>query len=260
MSPQILAVIPARYASTRFPGKPLAKIDGRPMVQWVYEAARGCSAFQQVCVATDDLRIARAVDRFGGQVEMTRADHATGTDRVAEVAARHPQADVVVNVQGDQPFVTAEILRTLVAPFHDPPSTEGADTSDATIVPEMATVACPLPDELCDDPHAVKVVCDQAMNAIYFSRAPIPFRRHDTRAPVFHHLGLYAFRRAFLDRFQQLEPTPLEACEGLEQLRAIEHGYRIRVGLIERMIHEVNVPADLERANALVAAQSREVA
>lgn len=185
---QILAVIPARYASTRFPAKPLAVIEGKPMIQRVYDSASRCTAFSKIIVATDDERIADAVHAFGGEVELTRAEHQTGTDRIAEVASRHPNYDVIANIQGDQPFVTVEALEKLVEPY----------LRDE--LPEMTTVAAPL-DMLTGyrDEHTVKVICNQKNRAMYFSRAPIPFFRSAVHnPPVYHHIGLYAFRRDFL--------------------------------------------------------------
>jgi 3-deoxy-manno-octulosonate cytidylyltransferase (CMP-KDO synthetase) len=235
---KILAVIPARYASQRFPGKPLVNISGRPMVQWVYEAAKSCKSFDQVIVATEDERIVEVVKSFGGRVELTSSEHPSGTDRVAEVADRHPEAHVVVNVQGDQPFVTGTMLHQLVAPY----------LAGQAPSPEMTTLACPLCEEDYHDSNAVKVICDLNQRALYFSRAPIPYYRHQGPAPVFHHLGLYAFRRDFLTRYASLEPTPLEFCEGLEQLRVLEHGYSIVVCQTETKVLEINTPEDLESA------------
>ncbi|MCZ6875653.1 MAG: 3-deoxy-manno-octulosonate cytidylyltransferase [bacterium] len=238
----ILAVIPSRYASQRFPGKPLALIGGRPMVQWVYEAAERCTAFSKVVVATESETIINCVQRFGGNVEMTRSDHATGTDRVAEVAERYSDMQIVVNVQGDQPCVTPDMLRRLVAPYMEGMS------------PDMTTLGCPLDQEAgYTDPNVVKVVCDRHGRALYFSRAPIPYYRNPGSAPVFHHLGLYAFRRDFLLQYAQLTPTPLEHCEGLEQLRVLEHGYTITVCPTETAVPEVNTPAELEQAQAFIA-------
>jgi 3-deoxy-manno-octulosonate cytidylyltransferase (CMP-KDO synthetase) len=238
----ILAVIPARYDSSRFPGKPLVKIDDRSMVQWVYQAAKGCSAFTRVVVATDSEAIADCVRGFGGEVEMTRSDHETGTDRVAEVAQRYPEMTVIANVQGDQPFATPEMLTRLVTPY-----LEGEQ-------PEMTTLACPLEMETgYKDSNAVKVLCDRHQHALYFSRSPIPFFRTVVPAPVFHHLGLYAFRRDFLAAYASLSPTPLEQCEGLEQLRVLEHGYRIRVCQTPTPVLEINTPDDLLKAKSLIA-------
>lgn len=237
---KILAVIPARYASQRFPGKPLAKIGDRPMVQWVYQAAKACPNFTKVVVATDDESIADCVVGFGGEVEMTSSHHSTGTDRVAEVARRYPEMEAVANVQGDQPFVTPQMLTELIAPYL------GGNS------PEMTTLACPLDTETgYSDPNVVKVLCAQTGSALYFSRAPIPYYRNPVSAPVYHHLGLYAFRRDFLLNYARLTPTPLEQCEALEQLRVIEHGFTIQVCRTDKAIIEVNTPDDLFKANSL---------
>ncbi len=240
---QTLAVIPARYASSRFPGKPLALIAGRPMIQWVYEATQSSGVFDAVMVATDHQAIAETVTRFGGRVAWTRSDHATGTDRVAEVAATSPGSSVIANVQGDQPFVTAEILRALIQPFQSPNP------------PEMTTVACPLATSGHQDPNTVKVLLDQQGNALYFTRSAVPTYRERHPAPVYHHLGLYAFRRDFLLRYPTLSPTPLERCEQLEQLRVLEHGLRIGVTPVSAAIPEVNTPEDLDIANQWVSAR-----
>ncbi|MBW4613049.1 MAG: 3-deoxy-manno-octulosonate cytidylyltransferase [Desmonostoc vinosum HA7617-LM4] len=239
----ILAVIPARYASQRFPGKPLVMIGDRPMVQWVYEAALKCPLFSKVVVATDSELVAECVEKFGGTVEMTSSSHLSGTDRVAEVATRYPQAVAVANVQGDQPFVKPEMLTQLVTPY----------LSTDTKLPDMTTLACPLDHKTgYTDANVVKVLCDRHNRAIYFSRSPIPYFRNSVPAPVFHHLGLYAFRRDFLAEYAKLTPTPLEQCEALEQLRVIEHGYSIQVCLTETSVIEVNTPEDLVQAQLLV--------
>jgi 3-deoxy-manno-octulosonate cytidylyltransferase (CMP-KDO synthetase) len=242
---KFLAVIPARYDSKRFPGKSLALLDGRPMIQWVNEATQRCQVFDSVVVATDDQRIADAVTKFGGEVAITRADHETGTDRVAEVSELFPEFDVVVNVQGDQPFVNEEMLEQLVAPYRH------GET------PEMTTVACPFQDESsAADPNAVKVVCNQGMQALYFSRSPIPYYRQQHEAPVYHHLGLYAFRQDFLRTYSSLSPTPLELCEQLEQLRVLENGFSIRVTLVDKPAMEVNTPEELVLAQQFLDAQA----
>jgi 3-deoxy-manno-octulosonate cytidylyltransferase (CMP-KDO synthetase) len=253
MSIKILAVIPARYQSQRFPGKPLVTIGDRPMVQRVYEAAKACEAFDRVIVATENEKIVECVRDFGGEVELTSAAHETGTDRIAEVAARYPKYKVVVNVQGDQPFVEAAMLSQLVAPY----------LSEKTL-PEMTTLACPLNlEQDLNNPNVVKVICDRHSNALYFSRAAIPYIRQkqpdpkqsgqNQTAPVYHHLGLYAFRADFLAQYSQLAATPLEQCESLEQLRVLEHGHKIRVCQTETAIIEVNTPEDLIAAEALLA-------
>jgi 3-deoxy-manno-octulosonate cytidylyltransferase (CMP-KDO synthetase) len=230
-----LAVIPARFASERFPGKPLADIAGRPMIQWVYESTCRCPLFSKVIVATDHFAIADAVAKFGGVAEMTRADHPTGTDRVAEAAVRYPEAEIVANVQGDQPFVPLEAFSALLEPFAEGP------TIAAT------TIARPLSPESRNDPNVVKVACDQGKRALYFTRAAIPFCRESREVPIFHHLGFYAFRSSFLQTYATLPPTPIECAEKLEQMRVLEHGFAIRVGLVSTPIVEVNTPADLQR-------------
>ena len=238
---KILAVIPARYDSQRLAGKVLALIGNKPMVQWVYEAAVNSNVFTKVVVATDSMVVADRVQAFGGDVELTSSEHTTGTDRVAEVATRYPEYAVVVNVQGDQPFVTSQMLQELVAPYQ-----EGE-------LPEMTTLACPLDSETgYRDSNVVKVLCGQQQQALYFSRSPIPFYRNPIEVPVFHHLGLYAFRQDFLETYTQLLSTPIEQCEGLEQLRVLEHGYTIRVCQTAKAVVEVNTLEDLLKAQDLV--------
>ena len=240
-----LAVIPARWASTRFPGKPLASLAGRPLVQHVVEAALQSRAFEKVLVATDDERIAEAVLGFGGAVERTSSAHRSGTDRVAEVVARLPQdaPDVVVNLQGDEPLLDGASLRRLVQAFTD-------------VRVAMATLVRPLeePAERLS-PHVVKVVPDIRGDALYFSRADIPFDRDGMRVPRFAHVGLYGYRRATLVRLAQLPPGTLEQAESLEQLRALEHGIRIRCIVTGHMTIGIDTPADLARAEAALAAR-----
>lgn len=218
-------------------------IGDRPMIQRVYEAAASCAAFDKVIVATDSEKVIDCVHGFGGVAEMTSCDHKTGTDRVAEVAERYPEMSAIANVQGDQPFVTAEMLTQLVEPYRTGQS------------PDMTTLACPLQGtQARNDPNTVKVLCDRHHQALYFSRAPIPFYRNHRDVPVYHHLGLYAFRRDFLTRYASLEPTPLEQCEALEQLRVLEHGYRIVVCQTETAILEINTPEDLARSKSILTA------
>jgi 3-deoxy-manno-octulosonate cytidylyltransferase (CMP-KDO synthetase) len=240
---QIVAVIPARFASTRFPGKPLADIDGRSMIEHVYRRAAASRAVSRVIVATDDLRIATTVTGFGGHVRLTRPDHPTGTDRLAEVAAAL-DCDVVVNVQGDEPLLDPRAITEAVAPFADP------SISITTLYRRIDT-----PAELTD-PNVVKVVVDRAGFALYFSRAPIPYQR-DPRGgwpPLYRHVGLYAYRRSALMVLASLEPTPLERAESLEQLRALEHGIRIKT--VETAYDSIGVdtPQDLERVRRLLMA------
>ena len=238
---KILAVIPARYDSQRLAGKVLALIGDKPMVQWVYEAAVSSRVFTKVVVATDSQLVADRVVAFGGEVELTSSQHTTGTDRVAELSTRYRECVVVVNVQGDQPFVTPEMLKELVTPY-----LEGE-------LPEMTTLACPLDhDTAYHDPNSVKVLCGQKQQALYFSRSPIPYYRHPVKVPVYHHLGLYAFRQDFLETYTQLSATPIEECEGLEQLRVLEHGYTIRVCQTAKAPVEVNTAEDLIKAQELI--------
>ncbi len=242
-----LAVIPARWGSTRFPGKPLALLAGRPLVQHVVEAAQRSGAFERVLVATDDERIAEVVAGFGGQVERTSAQHRSGTDRVAEVVARLPSEapDVVVNLQGDEPLVDPASLRRLVQAFTD-------------VRVAMATLVRPLEDAAERlSPHVVKVVPDIRGDALYFSRADIPFDRDGMRVPRFAHVGLYGYRRATLVRLAQLPPTTLELAESLEQLRALEHGISIRCIVTEHRSIGVDTPADLARVEAALTARDQ---
>ncbi|MER3495863.1 MAG: 3-deoxy-manno-octulosonate cytidylyltransferase [Armatimonadota bacterium] len=211
----VLVVIPARMASTRFPGKPLADLAGRPMILWVVEAARR-SLVGEVLVATPDQEIADCCLAAGVPFERTRLDHLTGTDRIAEVAERRP-ADIYVNVQGDEPLIAPE---SIVA------CTRALVESEAA---EMATLWSPADDHAAADPSIVKVVATRDERALYFSRAAIPFARDSAHAVYRRHIGLYAYRRATLARIASLRPTPLELAEGLEQLRFLENGIRIQL-------------------------------
>jgi 3-deoxy-manno-octulosonate cytidylyltransferase (CMP-KDO synthetase) len=246
----VVAIIPARYGSTRLPGKPLADIGGKPMIQHVYESASKAPGLERVLVATDDRRIARAVKSFGGEVVMTSRRHASGTDRLAEVA-RHLRAEWLVNIQGDLPFIQADTIARAVAPMRR-----------NRAVP-MGTVCTPIHDaQEWQNPNVVKVLTDRAGFAIYFSRAPIPYVRQAGWDPSgaktalrnggrlwgFRHLGLYVYRRAFLLQFARLRPTVLERIESLEQLRALENGYRIRVAQVDERSIEVDTPEDLQKA------------
>lgn len=247
MGSRVTAIIPARFDSTRLPGKPLAQIGGKPMIERVVASTAAVPVVGRVIVATDDERIAAAVRAFGGEVAMTRADHPSGTDRIAEVA-RGLRDEIIVNVQGDLPFLEAHTLERAVALMTDDPDLP------------MATVREPIvkPEEMLN-PNVVKVVTDRAGNALYFSRAPLPYWRDVADAGGadvlgHRHLGLYVYRRDFLLQFASMPPTPLERAEKLEQLRALENGYRIRVAdCVGGLGIEVDTPADLARANAHVA-------
>ena len=234
----VLAVLPARFASTRFPGKPLANETGKYLIQHVYERVAAAERIDECVVATDDQRIARAVRSFGGNVEMTRADHPSGTDRIAEVVERRggSDTDVIVNVQGDEPELEPAYLDRLVALL-------GVSSCP------MATLACPFPDGSDpNDPNCVKVVLNQRKEALYFSRSLIPYNRDADAGgePWLLHLGVYAYRRAFLLEYSQWAPTALERVEKLEQLRALEHGCAIGVEVVERAGVGVDTPEDYE--------------
>jgi 3-deoxy-manno-octulosonate cytidylyltransferase (CMP-KDO synthetase) len=244
----VWAVIPARYASSRFPGKPLALLAGRPMIQHTYERTRRAAGVTRVLVATDDERIAAAVRAFGGEAVLT-GDAATGTDRIAEAVARESgragaagAPGWVLNVQGDEPLIDAGDLETLI---------DGLLAVPGAL---MGTLVHPLQSEgELQDPHVVKAVLDATGKALYFSRAPIPYPRAQSGRLGWRHLGVYLYRTDFLHIFHGLPPTPLSERELLEQLRALEHGYAIHCFEARALGFGVDVPADLARAEALLA-------
>jgi 3-deoxy-manno-octulosonate cytidylyltransferase (CMP-KDO synthetase) len=249
---KFIVVIPARYASSRFPGKPLADIGGKPMVVRVAERAVKSGA-AEVIVATDHAAIARAVERHGFEAMMTRKDHATGTDRLAEVAARRglPARSIVVNVQGDEPLIAPALIAKV------------ASNLAAQRIAQIATACHPIRNGTdLANPNVVKVVLDNAGLALYFSRAPIPYAR-DAYAggingvppglPVYRHLGVYAYRASFLRDFKRLKPAPIERFEALEQLRALAHGYRISVAVTRSAPQAgVDTPQDLARVQRVL--------
>lgn len=245
MGARVVVIIPARYESTRFPGKPLADLDGQPMIQRVYARAAQARDVERVLVATDDARIAAVVRDFGGEVALTRGDHRSGTDRIAEVA-RGLDAQVIVNVQGDLPLLDPAMVGDAAAPL----------LADAGL--PMATISTPLHErEEFDNPNVVKVVTDRDGYALLFSRSPLPHHRDGLpgAGPLGHkHIGLYVYRRDFLLSFASLAPTPLEQAEQLEQLRALEWGFRIKVTSVAAASIEVDTPRDLDRARAQLAA------
>ena len=240
---EVVVVIPSRYAATRLPGKPLVNLAGKPMVQRVYEQAKLAQTVHRVLVATDDQRIVDAVQAFAGEARMTRSDHRTGTERIAEVAAHEP-GDVFVNVQGDEPLIDPVAIDTAVAALlEDPPA-------------QIATVATPIrhvPDIM--DPNVVKTVLDFDYNALYFSRAPIPWVR-DTQQKIhvryWKHLGLYVFQREALLEYPTFPQGELEKIEQLEQLRWLENGWKIRVAEVEHDAVSVDVPEDVTRVEKLL--------
>lgn len=243
---RVVGIIPARYGSTRFEGKPLADINGRTMIEWVYNQARKAKILELVVVATDDKRIYKVVKGFGGEVEMTSSSHESGTDRVAEVASLLPmdKDGIVVNIQGDAPFLRPATVDELVKHLLQDPTLP------------MSTASYPIKDaEDIDNPNVVKVVVDKSGLALYFSRSAIPYiRKGQEAAPpnLFKHLGIYAYRRKFLLDFTKLAQSPLELAEELEQLRALENGYRIKVIQSKYDSPEVNTPQDLEKIRKLL--------
>jgi len=231
-----IAIIPARYASSRLPGKPLLDRTGMPLIRHVVQAVASASSVQKIVVATDDSRIADAVEAFGGNCVMTRADHPSGTDRIAESAEKLGLAadDIVVNVQGDEPEMPGACVDQLVELL-------AGDSCP------MATLATPLSEDDADDPNKVKVVTRDDGRALYFSRSRIPFDRDSTRQVRYLlHLGIYAYRVAFLKRYAALPPTPAEQSEKLEQLRALESGFDIAVGVTDYHGRGIDTPDDYE--------------
>ena len=237
---KVVGVIPARYRSARLEGKPLAEIGGKPMIQHVYERSAESKLLDDLLVATDDERIFNAVRAFGGKAVMTSREHPSGMDRVAE-AAEKSDADVVVNIQGDEPFISPQVLDQLVQPF----------TVDGDL--EMSTLARRITEEEpLRDPNVVKVVFDHNGSALYFSRALIPHPRRPDEHQAYEHIGLYAYRKSFLLEYAKMPPTALERTEALEQLRALENGRRIRVVVTEDHLGlSVDTPEDLERAREM---------
>jgi 3-deoxy-manno-octulosonate cytidylyltransferase (CMP-KDO synthetase) len=252
---KISAVIPARYGSTRFEGKPLADILGKPMIQYVYEGVCQSKLIDEVIVATDDQRIIEVVKSFGGKAIMTSPTHFTGTDRVAEVAKKL-KSEIIVNVQGDEPLIKGDIIDNAIRPL----------LTDDTL--QLSTLMTRI-EEVRDwlNPHIVKVVADQKNFALYFSRSPIPFPRElqigrlesnpfGTNRPlpkrVFKHIGVYVFRRKFLLQFSKMKPTPLEKIEKLEQLRALENGHPIKVTPVDYEPLCVDTPEDIQKVEAFL--------
>ncbi len=245
---KFIGIIPARYASTRFPGKPLAMLGGRTVIQRVYEQAT--AILDEAYVATDDERIFQAVEQFGGRAIMTRADHKSGTDRIEEAAEKiGTQADVIINIQGDEPFIQKSQIETLMHLFDEP------STQIGTLGKRFESI------EAAMNPNSPKIVTDKRGFALYFSRSIIPYVRGKERSewlqhfPYLKHLGLYAYRREVLQEVTQLPQSPLEIAESLEQLRWLENGYRIRVGLTDVETVGIDTPEDLQRAEVFLASR-----
>ena len=242
---KFIAIIPARYASTRFPGKPLAILGGKPVIQRVYEQA--VSVLEEAYVATDDERILQCVEQFGGRAVMTRSDHKSGTDRIEEAAEKiGTDADVIINIQGDEPFIHPSQIKTLMGLF------DNNETQIGTLGKRFDSM------EAATNPNSPKIVTDLQGFALYFSRSVIPFVRGQEQQawlqhfPYLKHLGLYAYRREVLRQVTQLPQSPLEIAESLEQLRWLESGYRIRVGLTDVETVGIDTPEDLQRAETFL--------
>ncbi|MCK5580542.1 MAG: 3-deoxy-manno-octulosonate cytidylyltransferase [Candidatus Omnitrophica bacterium] len=239
----IIAAIPARWASTRFEGKVLADLNGKPMIQHVWEQAKKANLLDDVFILCDDERVFDAAQGFGANVLMTSTGHASGTDRIAK-ALRHASAKIVVNIQGDEPLIDPQVIDALAQGLVD-----DKDASMATVVKLLES------REDLDNPNVVKVVVDQNKNALYFSRSPIPFNRDKkdfSEVICYKHLGLYAYRKEFLDVWKDLPESILEQTEKLEQLRVLEAGYKIKTVLTEHETIGVDSPEDLERVAQLV--------
>jgi 3-deoxy-manno-octulosonate cytidylyltransferase (CMP-KDO synthetase) len=243
---KVLGIIPARYASSRFPGKPLVDIGGKSMIQRVYEQAKKCDHLTEVIVATDNDRIYNHVVAFGGVAVMTSADHQSGTDRCAEVALAHPQYHVIINIQGDEPYIDPEQITKLAACFNT------RDVQIATLVKKVKT------EQELNNPNTPKVIVNKLSEAAYFSRSPIPHIRGEEPAnwlefySFFKHIGIYGYRADVLQEITKLPISALEKAESLEQLRWIENGYRIKVAETELETYAVDTPEDLDKLAPLL--------
>ncbi|PKD43274.1 3-deoxy-manno-octulosonate cytidylyltransferase [Rhodohalobacter barkolensis] len=236
----ITAIIPARYQSSRLPYKILHKLDGKSMLQWVHERASQSEGIDEVVIATDHELIQEEAERFGATAMMTSADHQSGTDRIAEAAEKFPDADVFVNVQGDQPFLESSMIEKLIEPYR------------LGLEPDMATLACPLDQQEIGNPNTVKVAVNRKNIAMFFTRSPIPYFRNQVEdLPVYQHVGLYAYSAAALQKISRLNASKLELAEGLEQMRALEEGLSIYVSTYDKMVPEINTLEDLEKAQEM---------
>lgn len=238
----IVGVVPSRWGSTRFPGKPLHLIAGKPLVQHVWEQCQKCQQLDRVVIATDDFRIEDTVKAFGAEVIMTSPDHPTGSDRIAEVLETLPEATHAVNIQGDEPLIDPALIDSLAQLMR----------ADADL--EMATAASPLSDPAdIADPNIVKVVLSETSDALYFSRSPIPYQRSTPEElTIYRHIGLYSYRRDFLKKFLAWPPTAIEKAESLEQLRALSHGIRIQVSLTDHVAPGVDTPEQAAHIETLL--------
>lgn len=245
--PQVIGIIPARYQSKRFPGKPLALLGGIPLIVRVLETAQKAKLISEAYVATDDDRIASTVEKYGGQVLITSSNPPTGSDRVAEAASGLESGEFIINIQGDEPFLSGDIIDKVISALDDP-----------EIV--MSTACSPIKSQSeADDPNVVKVVMDKIGNALFFSRSRIPYDRSGEAgiSRLYRHIGIYGFKRDFLMTFSSLKRTPLERSEGLEQLRALEHGYDIRAVVVDGEFPGIDSEEDLFKAEELLGRKGR---
>jgi len=234
-------IIPARYASTRLPGKPLIEIQGKPIIQWVYERSSQSKLAAQVVIATDDERIYNAVKDFGGEAAMTSAEHKSGSDRIAEIVEKDPEIDIAVNVQGDEPLIEPESIDKAIQCLMDDP-----DTDITTLIREIKD------KEEINNPNLVKAVIDNTGRALYFSRATIPYKRTDENTKYYGHIGLYAYKRNALLKITKLPQTNLEKAECLEQLRALQNGFCIKTVVVDYKPIGIDTPQDVEEFKKII--------
>lgn len=237
----IAIIIPARYASTRLPGKPLMEVGGKPIIQWVYEKAKQSKFAEDVIVATDDKRIYDAVHKFGGKVEMTSPNHKSGSDRIFEVVSKDPLIKIAVNVQGDEPLITPESIDSAISALK---KDQNADIS--TLIREIDD------ENEIQNPNVVKVVFDNNENAMYFSRSPIPFHRNTGKSKNYAHIGLYAYKRKALEKMTKLPQSSLEMAESLEQLRALQNGMKIKISIVDYKPVGIDTKEDLAEFRKII--------
>lgn len=237
---KVLCVIPSRISSSRLPRKPVLPIQGQAMILWTYQNALRCKNLTTLVVATDSQEVADIIQQVGGLTTINMENFATGSDRVAAIAEHYPDMDVIINLQGDEPFIQPSMLNSLIAPYLNGQN------------PDMTTLACQLLPHEYDDPGVVKVVCNLHNQALYFSRANIPYQRQQSTGNLYHHIGAYAFSRNFIKIYPTLNQTPLEITESLEQLRVLEHGYQITVCFSKHRTLEINTPEEYKRAQNFV--------
>lgn len=234
-------IIPARYGSTRLPAKPLLEVKNKPIIQYVYEAAKMSKLSDEVIVATDDERIKAAVENFGGNCEMTSKDHKCGSDRIAEVAYRHDEFEYILNLQGDEPQITPEVIDTALEALK-----RENDTDISTLVREINDEA------QINNPNCVKCVFDNNFNALYFSRCPIPYARNKNESPYYAHIGIYGYKRESLIKMTKLNQTNLERQESLEQLRALQNGMKIKVAIVDLNPVGIDTIEDFEKFKKII--------